>query len=394
MTGNRRFEVNVFTPDGAIDYRESMSEAQLIWRLGRWIGQRHPGVARLRHSNGEIVLRVRGGRIVGIEGVDASVFGNDTPPDTDLLATAHSHAAARGIPETEAVGIAKKLVQSELRSWFADVNRQLEIIDEVPPACEGHSISLTHAVVELLLSDPDGALVAWVLPESNVLLRRADGFLELYVPLGLSEEADLIVAKITGQRTASEIISRSPQPETEVARLLAALTATGMLEAVPVPDSDSEPDFKSELESPFQDDDVEQKRRLSPAWILAAALVLAIAATSIWWWFLREPAGVPPATEQAGRWGIVIDLGCEPHEYRRLLQVAQRHKNVQAVEVSEAGGEVEGCWRLVWGSFPTPEDAKQAITTIPEPLIRDGFDPHLVEVPRSSTGVDDWRVTR
>ncbi len=363
-----------------------MSEAQLIWRLGRWIGQRHPGVARLQHTHGEFLLRVRDGRIVGAQGFDAAAFGSELPPETDLLAAAHAHAAARNIPETEAVGIAKKLIQTELRSWYADPDRHLEIIDEVPQPCHGHSISMTHAFVELLLSDPDGALVARVLPDPDVLLRRADGFLELYVPLGLSEEADLIVAKITGQRTAAEIILRSPQPEDEVSRLLTALIATGMLEATPVPDPASVLDLKTDLDPSFPTESDEAPRRLSPALILLAAVVLALAATAIWWFFIRAPHNTPPPTGSRGQWGIVIDLGCEPHEYRRLLEVAQRHGNVQAIAVDESNEEAVGCWRLVWGSFPTSEGAQESISSIPDALIRDGFDPHLVEIPSPDPG--------
>jgi len=142
-------------------------------------------------------------------------------------------AAAPGVAETQAVGAVKELVQLSFAAWLLDPDRQLEIVDSDVAASESPTISAAHAVVELVLSSQDPAVARAILPELDTRLRRSADFLELYSPLRLSEEADLIVAKVNGQRTAGEIAGRSPHGHDEVLNLLAALVAAGMLEPAP-----------------------------------------------------------------------------------------------------------------------------------------------------------------
>ncbi|MCD4747800.1 MAG: hypothetical protein K8R59_00380 [Thermoanaerobaculales bacterium] len=361
-----------------------MNEPLLIWRFGRWIAQRQPGKARLWWSDGELTLYLRDGHIVGAEGPDPDfldvILGSEGGEDRNLVARAHAIAAQRNIPETEAVARVKELIQKDLAAWMSDPERGLEIADELPDPCDGHCISATHAVVELVLSDPEGTLTQCILPDLEVLLRRSEGFLDLYAPLRLSEDADLIVAKITGQRTANEITSRSPHAEEEVLPLLAALTAAGMLEAIPVVVPSGELDLTADHEPQISLEDLPPIRRLSPFMLLGGAVILAVIAVFFWWFLLREEPS-PAVADEIGHWGIVVDLGCEPHEYRRLLELTRRFDDVRAIAVSDADQETGDCWRLVWGDFSTSKQADDAVSTIPDRVLREGFEPHSVEIP-------------
>ncbi|RLE24800.1 MAG: hypothetical protein DRJ65_09255 [Acidobacteria bacterium] len=333
------------------------------------------------------------GRIVGVSGIDTSLLGralNCEPlGEGDLIAEALALAAANEIPEATAMGAAKVLFQDHLRKWLLDPDRRLDLVDGMQELRPTNSISATHAFVELILSDPDGATTAAVLPSLDVLLRRADGFLDLYAPLGLAEEADLIVAKITGQRTAEEIAARSPHEHDDIVKLLAALTASGMLEAVHAAMPDTSPVL---IVTPDPSADLDRQssaRRLSPLLVLAAVVIVAAAAIGTWWFVFRQDKA-PPQPETTGHWAVAVDLGCEPHEFRRLLQVARRYDDVRPVALTGNGEDGDGtCWRLVWGDFPTMSQAESAISSVPASICREGFEPHVVEVDEGADIVED-----
>ena len=358
-----------------------MDEAQLVWRLGRWIARRDNGEARLTWSGGTMTLRMREGRLVSVDGVDpallAARLGTAGLGHADLLEEARALAAQQDLQETEAVGGAKELVEESLRGWFLDPDRRLELLEQEPEAVEGATISLTHAVVELVLNDPGHDLSRAILPDLKVLLRRTASFIDLYVPLRLSEDADLIVAKITGQRTAEEIATRSPHGSDEVVRLLAALVATGMLEPVPVVTPTEDVEL---LPSTFPEE-LAPRRRVRVGLLLGAAVGIAavlIVATFI----LLKVLGASSAPPLA-RWGVVIDMGCEPQDLQRVLKKANQHPQTLRAVKADAGQD-EACWRLVWGHFASAEEASAAITSLPSGMKRQGFEPHPIELGASS----------
>jgi len=354
-----------------------MDEAQLTWRLGRWIARRGSGEARLTGSEGTLTLRLREGRLVSVGGVDPTLLagrlGVAGLGHADLLDEARALASQGGIQEMEAVGSAKEMVEERLRAWFLDPDRQLELVEEEPEAVDGATISLTHAVVELILNDPGRELASAILPDLKVLLRRSGSFIDLYVPLRLSEDADLIVAKITGQRTAEEIATRSPHDTDEVVRLLAALVAAGMLEPVPV----VTPTHEVELLPSSLPEEPPTRRRLRVGVILGIAVGVAavlIAVTFILLKVLEGSSAPPPA-----RWGVVIDMGCQPQDLQRVLKKANQHpQTLRAVKVTASQDET--CWRLVWGHFASSEEASAAITSLPTGMKRQGFEPHPIEL--------------
>ncbi len=365
-----------------------MHDADLIWRFGAWVARRDSGAARLGWSDGELVLRVHQGRIQSVEGADAAGvsarLGCPGRGHGDLLAEARAIAAECGVAETQAMGAAKEILQASLRRWMTDPRRELEIVEGKPDEADGPTISITHALVELVLSDT-AELARAVLPDRSLLLRRSGKFLDLYAPLRLSEEADLIVAKITGQRTVEEIASSSDHDPAEVERLLAALVATGMLEAAPMRRPVTMPDLAADPAEDQGDAETAPARRLPVAWIGLAVAVVAVLLTVAVWWMNRQAPAKPEPASDGSSWGLVVDLGCEPEELQRVLRKARQHPSELRPVVADPGAG-EKCWRLVWGTFESKTDAEAAIPRIPRSFAEPGFAPHAIRLPAAGEG--------
>jgi len=294
----------------------------------------------------------------------------------DLLEEARLLAANRQIAELYAMGAAKELLQASLRAWLLDPAREIEVVEGEPDDVEGATVSITHTLVELILSDTSGDTASAILPDLNMVLGRSPNFLDLYGPLRLSEEADLIVSKITGERTAREVIDRATHGEGEVLRLLAALVITGILEPEPAlllgRDVDLLP--ADEVEEP-------SRRRIPVLWIAGAAAALLIALAAIAYVMTRpgDTAPTEVATAPDLEWALVIDMGCEPQDLQRVLKKAQENPKVLR-PVAADSGDGEPCWRLVWGRFTSQAKAEAAVQEIPSKLRRQGFDPHPIEL--------------
>ncbi len=206
-----------------MQYSVAMTDPHEIWQLAQWIARQEGGAAQLRWSDGELMLRICRGRIRFVEGIDTAALCHRLSCEpigrSDLLEEARELAATGQIAETYAMGAAKELLQQHLKQWLLDPRRELEIVEGEPDPVDGATISITHTLVELVLSDTTGATASSILPDLDVFLSRSPGFLELYSPLRLSEEADLIVSKISGERTAREVAARSEHSIDEVSRL-------------------------------------------------------------------------------------------------------------------------------------------------------------------------------
>lgn len=366
-----------------------MQDPQPIWELGRWIARREPGSATLSWSAGEIVLGLRGGRIHSAEGLDISELdrrlGCDGAGETELLAEARALAEAHGIPETRAMGTAKEILQAAVHGWLMDPDRRLDLSDEAPVEADGATISATHALVELVLADTEHDVAGMVVPDRSTVLQRSPSFLELYPPLRLSEEADLIVAGITGTMTADEVARGSSHHPDEVMRLIAALVATGVLEA-------TAPEINDQFLS-WPDGDAEDAsiRRKIPPWTIgAAAVALFVVLVAIAW--LVFGAGRDSAETEvvgSGDWGIVVEMGCEPEDLQRMLRKRNTERtSLRTIPADSAAGD--NCFRLVWGSFANRTSAEEALTDLPADLVEDGFQPHVIEivVDDANTGVE------
>jgi hypothetical protein len=370
-----------FTTHRLMQYSWAMSDPHEIWRLGQWIGRQEGGAARLAWTGGELVLRVQNGRIRFVEGISPGELCKRLTCEqigkNDLLEEARALARGGQVAENHAMSAAKEMIQQSLRSWFLDPDRELEIVEGAPGDVEGATISITHALVELILSDTSGEIAEAVLPNDEVLLVRSPGFLDLYAPLRLSEEADLIVSRISGERSVREVAENSNHGAVEVLRLLAGLVVTGILEP----------------ETPLQiSDDVdllpveaitdETRHHIPVQWIVAAAAVLVIVLLIIIFAMTRSGDSAPiEGAVGTGElsWALVVDMGCEPQDLQRVLKKAQ--DNPKALRpVAADTGDGEPCWRLVWGRFSSRELAEAATNGIPDDVLRQGFDPHPIEL--------------
>lgn len=358
-----------------------MTEPHEIWQLASWIGRQEGGAARLGWTGGELILRVHNGRIRFVDGVDPEELCRrlSCRPTgcSDLLDEARSLAANHEIAETHAMGAAKELLQTRLKEWLLDPDRELEIVEGEPDEVDGATISITHTLVELVLSDTSGSAADAILPDLDLLLTRSPKFLNLYAPLRLSEEADLIVSRISGERTARELAERSEHGAGEVLRLLAALVAVGILEPEPSPAVGGDMDLL-----PAEDLAEEPRRRIPVGWILGAAALLLVVLAVIAWMVTRPSGAAGAEAEAAGagrHWALVIDMGCEPQDLQRVLKKAQQHpKTLRPVAVDTSGGK--SCWQLVWGSFDSREAADRAAEDLPVVLRESGFEPHPIEL--------------
>ncbi len=367
-----------------------MSDATTIWRLGRWLAAHGSGTVHLGWGAGHAALHVAHGQLIGLEGMDpecvANAIGRAPAGQTELFAEARALAERDGIPETRALAGVKRCLEHGLEAWLLDPKRTVRTEDEPQAEAEGAAISIAHVLVELLLSGDEPALAEHVLPREDVLLRRGPRFLERYPRLQLSEEADLVAAKITGTRTAGELLERSPHPRDEVLRLLAALTASGLLEPVPVATPDpGEVSFPPE-EAPSSGS-TPHIRHLQWRWVAAAAVVLLLILVAMGL-ALRHKA--PAAHSGTQTWGVVVDMGCEAVDYERMLRKVRKHpKHLTAVKT---GGDGSGpCWRLIWGSFPSQETAREGLEKIPKDAIADGFSPHAIELSKAFAGEEEKR---
>ena len=292
-----------------------------------------------------------------------------------MLEEARALAADRQIDETYAMGAAKELLQKSLRSWLLDPARELEVVEGEPDEIEGATISITHTLVELVLSDTSGQAADAILPDLDVLLNRSPDFLDLYAPLRLSEDADLIVSKISGERTAQEIADRSEHGANEVIRLLAGLVVTGILEPEQALMIDSDVNLL-----PADDIETSERRRVPVLWIVGAAALLIIVLAVIAWFMNRSGGSTEGVVAESGReWGLVVDMGCDPQDLQRVLKKAQENPKLVRPVAAESDGP-EPCWQLVWGHFPSKQAAESAAGQIPAEIQREGFPPHPVEL--------------
>ena len=364
-----------------------MQEPNQIWEFGRWIARRDPGSARLSWTGGEVVLGVRQGRIHSVEGLASEGLADRLAckgaGKDDLLAEARILGQERGVTETQAMGAAKEILQDALHQWLMDPGRGFTLDDGEPPDVDGATISITHALVELVLADTEHNVASSILPDADIALQRSSGFLELYAPLRLSEEADIIVASITGSATAEDIARESSHQTEEVVRLVAALVATGVLKA-------TEPAIPAHsLDWPGADLSEEgQTRRKIPVWMIgAAAAVLLVVIIVMTFVFMGGGEEEEAAVVGSGDWGVVVEMGCEPQDLQRMLRKRNlERKALRTIKADPTNGDT--CFRLIWGRFGTRVAAEEAMADVPSNLVEDGFQPHAIEVTESDAGSD------
>jgi len=338
-------------------------------QLAEWVGRKAKGSARLRWGGGELVLLVSGLQIVGVEGDDndvlAAAFG--LTESGDWFAEAQAAVAAGQVSQAEANAVVKRAIAARLHDFFLAADGEVSFTTDLPDEEWGLTVSYPHLVIEMVLGKDGEALVPIFLPEPDQVLRCLPDYARRVGALGLTDEAVAILAKINNQRTAQEIALPSPHGRDVALRLLAAAVGAGLAEAsagiADKPLLEVAPHFSAAAP---------KRRRLWPAMLLLLVVVLAAAALVYKPWVWTRTAG------RGGPWAVAVDGGCQPAELERLYRRQEQDKT--ALRVVPFGRGEDQCYRLVWGHFPSKEEAEDAKSRLPDGTAARGFVPHVVKV--------------
>lgn len=335
-------------------------------RLSSWVGKLGRGSAALRFGEQRLVLHIDAGTITSVEGHDgdilAAAFG--LPPEGDWFGEARTAVSQKLVTPEEAAAVLKRALTHQLQAFFTDPGASVELFPGEPRPASGFLISYPHVVLELVLKEGGETLVPVFLPDSSVVLKRLPAFTRWVAELSLPEEALAILAKVNDARSAEAIAEPSPYGKDVVYRFLAATVGAGLVEAEqPVLE-----EAPSEIAGP------EPLPRRKRAWWWVFPLALATAAALF---FARSmlQSGPNPGT---GPWSIAVGGACQPAELEQLYRLQARDKS--KLRVVPFGDASQPCFRLVWGSFASKEQAEAALSSVPEALLQKGFQPHAVLV--------------
>lgn len=335
-------------------------------RLSSWVGKLGRGSAVLRFGEQRLVLHMDAGVITSVEGNDgeilAAAFG--LPPEGDWFAEARAAVSQKLVTPEEAAAVLKRALTRQLKLFFSDPQASLELFPGEPRPASGFVISYPHVVYELVLKEGGETLVPVFLPDPSTVLRRLPGFTRWVGELSLPEEALAILAKVNDARSAEAIAEPSPYSKDIVYRFLGATVGAGLVEA-------GEPALE---EAPLDVTEAEPlpRRKRQWWWVVAAALAVAVALL-----FARSLLQSGPNPSQ-GPWSIAVGGACQPAELEQLYRLQARDK--EKLRVVPFGDAAQPCYRLIWGSFASKEQAEAALASVPESFLQRGFQPHAVLV--------------
>lgn len=339
-------------------------------RLSSWVGKLGRGSAVLRFGEQRLVLHVDAGAITSVEGNDGEIltaaFG--LPPEGDWFAEARAAVTQKLVTPEEAAAVLKRALTSQLKLFFADPQASLELFPGEPRPASGFLISYPHVVYELVLREGGETLVPVFLPDPSAVLQRLPGFARWVGELRLPEEALAILAKVNDARSAEAIAEPSPYGKDVVYRLLAAAMGAGLVEA-------EEPAFE-ETQLEVTEPEPRPRRKRQWWWVFPAALAVAAVL------FLGRSLLQSGPNPSQGPWSIAVGGACQPAELEQLYRLQARDK--EKLRVVPFGDASQPCYRLVWGSFASREQAEGALSAVPEGLLQRGFQPHAVLVSDNS----------
>ncbi len=339
-------------------------------RLCSWVGKLGRGSAVLRFGEQRVVLHIDAGVITSVEGNDGEIltaaFG--LPPEGDWFAEARAAVGQKLVTPEEAAAVLKRALTSQLKAFFSHPEASLELFPGEPRPASGFLISYPHVVYELVLKEGGETLVPVFLPDPAAVLRRLPGFARWVGELRLPEEALAILAKVNDARSAAAIAEPSPYGKDVVCRLLAATVGAGLVEAEEPAGQETELEVTKPEPPP---------RRKRPWWWLFPA-VLAVALALFFARFLVRSGPNP----SPGPWSIAVGGACQPAELEQLYRLQAKDK--EKLRVVPFGDGAQPCYRLVWGSFASREQAEAASASVPEGFLQRGFQPHAVLVDDNS----------
>lgn len=317
-------------------------------------------------------MHVSGLQIVGVEGDDhgqlAAAFG--PAGSGEWFARAAAAVAVGQASQAEANAVVKRVVAERLREFLLAPDAQASFESGLPPEGHGLTISYPHLVVEMVLGNDGDRLVDVFLPEPSLLLRRLPEFPKRVGALGLTEEAMAILAKINDQRSAQEISDPSPHGRELALRLLAAAAGAGLVESV---DRITEVPLATTL--PPRLAAVPRRR----TWLMVLLLLTGLAVAML---LIVRPWRSSKVMGGGGPWAVAVDGGCQPAELERLYRRLEQDKeNLRVVPFGQGDAQ---CYRLIWGRFPSKEEADETISHLPAGTVARGFPPHVVRVEGST----------
>ncbi|MCX7894528.1 MAG: SPOR domain-containing protein [Thermoanaerobaculum sp.] len=349
-----------------------MVRSSAATRLSSWIGKLARGSAVLHYGEHKLVLHVDAGAITSVEGHDgdllAASFG--LPPEGDWFAEARTAVAQGLVTAEEAAAVLKRALTNQLKAFFLHPQGEVELYLGEPRPASGFVISYPHVLYELVLKEGGEDLVPVFLPNPRAVLRGLPGFSRWIGELALPEEALAILAKVNDVRSAEAIAEPSPHGKELVFRLLAASVGAGLVEARSVPLDQLEVENGEVVASP------PRKRRVW--WWYLLALVLAASGVLLVVWSQLAPH----PQQSGGPWGVAVGGACQPAELEQLYRLqAKDRENLRVVPFGVGG---QPCYRLVWGSFASQQEAEAALQSLPASVLQKGFVPHAVLVGGSS----------
>jgi septal ring-binding cell division protein DamX len=141
-----------------------------------------------------------------------------------------SVAVAAGVVSRREAAWAQKISAVEaLAGLLAWTDGTYLVSDAAPSTSGDFRLPVPRWVLELFLRSRDRSFVMQHLGPLETVLHKAEDFTNSFAALGLTADADSVVARVDGKRTVSEVAGYGSTDEFSVFKLMAALVTLGLL---------------------------------------------------------------------------------------------------------------------------------------------------------------------
>jgi len=224
----------------------SVSQIDLIESLIRLTDDGFTGAVRFEQDGVIKILYFREGSVVSASTNDRADGFDELLVKSGKINRDHVKQALTRRDEEESLGeallglgfITRKELNWARRAQIVGILRSVLrwtegsyaiVHDHQPRREEGTAFPFEQIVLELIVTDRDRERVERALAGGTRVLGRTEEFALRYSRLDLNAEADRIVAKVDGERSAAEIAAEATRDEFTVYKLLMALELLGLL---------------------------------------------------------------------------------------------------------------------------------------------------------------------
>lgn len=225
----------------------SVAEIEVLPALLELGQENFTGAIRFEHDDIIKIIYFKQGDVLSASTNDRTDSIDEILLRSGKVSREHLRQALGRRKETESLGdallvlgfITKRELTWARRAQLVGILRSLQkwadgiytIVPEyLPKREEGTIFYLPQIAIEVLVTDSDRAAVDQALHGGEAVLRLRDDSDEAYRLLGLNEEADQILARVDGQRTARELAELSGKDAFTVYKLLNALRILKIVE--------------------------------------------------------------------------------------------------------------------------------------------------------------------